>query len=70
MTCDCMKLVNEKLAAHNGRLATGFQLTADMGIRKRLLLATEKIDKNKRKPVPSVTASYCPFCGVKAEENT
>ena len=70
MTCDCMKLVNEKLAAHNGRLATAFQLTADMGIRMRLLLATEKIDKNKRKPVPSVMASYCPFCGTKAEENT
>ena len=70
MTCDCMKLVNEKLAAHNGRLATAFQLTADMGIRMRLLLATEKIDKNKRKPVPSVMAFYCPFCGTEAEENT
>jgi hypothetical protein len=67
MTCDCMKLVDEKLAAHNGRLATGFQITADMGIRMRLLLATEKLDKKKRKPVPSVTASYCPFCGTKAE---
>ena len=70
MTCDCMKLVNEKLATHNGRLATGFQMTADMGIKMRLLLATEKIDKHKRKPVPSVTAPYCPFCGAKAEENT
>lgn len=67
MTCDCMKLVNETLATHNGRLATGFEITADMGIKMRLLLATEKIDKTKRKPVPSVTASYCPFCGAKAE---
>ncbi len=67
MSCDCMKLVNEKLAAHNGRLATGFQMTANMGIKMRLLLATEKLDKTKRKPVPSVTASYCPFCGTKAE---
>jgi len=67
MTCDCMKQVNEKLASHNGRLATGFQMTADMGIKMRLLLATEKLDKKKRKPVPTVTASYCPFCGTKAE---
>lgn len=68
MTCDCMKLVNETLAAHNGRLATGFQITEDMGVKMRLLLATEKLDKTKRKPVPSVTAAYCPFCGSKAEE--
>ncbi len=67
MTCDCMKQVNEKLASHNARLATGFQMTADMGIKMRLLLATEKLDKKKRKPVPTVTASYCPFCGTKAE---
>ncbi len=67
MSCDCMRLVNEKLSAHNGRLSTGFQITPDMGIKMRLLLATEKLDKTKRKPVPSVTASYCPFCGTKAE---
>ena len=67
MSCDCMRLVNEKLAAHNGRLATSFQITTDMGIQTRLLLATEKLDKKKRKPVPGVTASYCPFCGTKAE---
>ncbi len=67
MTCDCMKLVNEKLASHNGRLATDFQIKADMGIKMRLLLATEKLDKKKRKPVPSVMASYCPFCGTLAE---
>ena len=67
MSCDCMKQVNERLAAHNGRLATGFQITADMSIKMRLLLATEKLDKTKRKPVPSVWASYCPFCGTKAE---
>ena len=25
----------------------------------------EKIDKAKRKPVPSVMCSHCPFCGEK-----
>ena len=64
--CDCMKQVNEKLAAHNGKLATAFQVTNDMGIKMRLLVSTEKVDKAKRKPVPTVTASFCPFCGEKA----
>ena len=61
-----MKQVNENLAAHNGKLETAFQVTNDMGIKMRLLVATEKVDKAKRKPVPAVTASFCPFCGEKA----
>ena len=64
--CDCMKQVNERLAERNAKLATTFQVTHDMGIKMRLLVATEKIDKAKRKPVPVVTASFCPFCGEKA----
>lgn len=67
MSCDCMKLVNERLSADNCRLATGFQITKDMGVQMRLLVATEKIDKTRRKPVPKVVASYCPFCGARAE---
>ena len=65
--CDCMKQVNEKLAAHNGRLATGFLIRGDMSIGMRLLMATEKLDATKRKKVPHVTAAFCPFCGEKAE---
>jgi hypothetical protein len=38
-----------------------------MGVKMRFLLATEKLDKKKRKPVPTVTAVYCPFCGTRAE---
>ncbi|GBL46253.1 hypothetical protein SFMTTN_2066 [Sulfuriferula multivorans] len=30
-----------------------------------LVVAVEKIDKTKRKPVPLVVANYCPFCGEK-----
>ena len=61
--CDCMTKMNEVLEKHNGRLATGLQVTPDMSLKARYLMATEKIDKAKRKPVPSVMCSHCPFCG-------
>lgn len=65
--CDCLKTFNEGLEKHNGRVATGFQITETLGVRMRVLVATEKIDKTKRKPVPAVLASHCPFCGEKFE---
>lgn len=63
----CFDQLNQHLKPHNGRLAMGIQITETMGLQGRLLIATEKIDKTKRKPVPSVMASFCPFCGVKLE---
>lgn len=63
----CFERFDQKLVEHNGRLAMGLQVTEGLGLKARLLIATEKIDKAKRKPVPSVMASYCPFCGVKLE---
>lgn len=65
MTCSCVKQVNEKLAQHNGQLAVGFGITADMGVITRLLIGTEKKDKSKRTRPPVVSATFCPFCGVK-----
>lgn len=65
--CDCLTLVNEQLAARNGRVATGFLMTPDMDVKLRVLVATEKLDKAKRKPVPPLSAAFCPFCGQKVE---
>lgn len=67
MSHECFKKFNEALIQQNGRLAMALQVTETMGLRERLLVATEKIDKTKRKPVPMVTASFCPFCGAKLE---
>lgn len=61
--CDCIKKVNASLAEHNGQLAFGFVINEGMGLKQRILISTEKLDKAKRKPVPYVTASHCPFCG-------
>jgi hypothetical protein len=67
MSHDCFDKLDAHLANHNGRLAMGLQITEKMGLKARLLIATEKVDKTKRKPVPSVMASFCPFCGVNLE---
>ncbi len=61
--CDCEKELNKVLAEKNGRLAVALQITETMDLRSRLCIATEKIDKTKRKPLPTVVANYCPFCG-------
>lgn len=65
--CKCFETVNASLAQQNGRLAVAFQITGELGVRSRLLVATEKIDKTKRKSPPTVAANFCPFCGEKAD---
>lgn len=67
MACNCIKQVNEQLAAANGRLAVGFGVTKDLGVITRLLVGVEKVDKSKRARPPVVSASHCPFCGTKFE---
>jgi hypothetical protein len=67
--CECVNKFNEKLASHNGRIAMALTMSKDLSeMRARLLVQTEKIDKSKRKPIPAVMASYCPFCGEKDNE--
>jgi hypothetical protein len=61
--CECRAKFDEKLAASNCRLASVFQVTKDNDLQLRYAVATEKIDKTKRKEMPTVIASFCPFCG-------
>lgn len=63
--CDCIAEMNQKLKDHNGRVAQAILLPekGSNSLRARVLVQTEKLDSSKRKPVPSVIASYCPFCG-------
>ena len=63
--CDCMERINEKLKDHNGKIAMAILMPAEGSnrLRSRMLVQTEKLDTKKRKPVPSVMVSYCPFCG-------
>jgi len=67
--CECVKKIDEQLKSKNLRIGMAMSTTPDMSrITARLLVATEKIDKKIRKPVPFVVASFCPFCGLKWEE--
>lgn len=68
--CDCTTEVDKQLAERgsNTRLAFAMQVTEDMGLKYCLLVGVEKIDKSKRKPPMLVTATFCPFCGEKFEQ--
>lgn len=66
--CDCIEKMNDRLGEHNGRLSIAIRLSPDLSkMDACLVIATEKLDKTKRKPVPKVIAGYCPFCGIKSE---
>ncbi len=65
--CECTTRMNEKLAQHNGKIAVAIQITESLGLRSSLMVQTEKLDKTKRRPVPAVLASFCPFCGERAD---
>lgn len=62
--CDCVETINTNLAPHNCKVAQAIRLTADMSsMFSSTIIATEKIDKAKRKAPPTLMATFCPFCG-------
>ena len=61
--CDCMDTVNVKLAEHNTKIELpwfGPQLPR---------LITMKVDQKKRGKPMGIFATFCPFCGVKYQQN-
>lgn len=65
--CNCIAEFDAKLKDHNGKIAQAILLRGNALI-ARLLVQTEKLDTKKRKPVPALIASYCPFCGEKVTD--
>lgn len=61
--CECIEKMNVKLAEHNGKVARAVQVTDSLSLVARTVVQTEKVDKSKRKPIPVMMATFCPFCG-------
>lgn len=69
MTCNCIAEMNVKLAPHNGRVSQAIRITADLGrMFSSTVIGTERLDKSKRKPIPTLMATFCPFCGNRENE--
>ena len=65
--CDCITLVNEKLAEYNTQLSLTIALRDGTLKVEGVRIETHKInDKQRGKPM-AITAAYCPFCGEKYE---
>ncbi len=66
MTCNCVEMINEKLAARNTRLSQA--LMFDDSPSDGLMRETEQIETGRGKPkAVTMFLSYCPFCGSKYE---
>jgi hypothetical protein len=62
--CDCINRIDEQLKPMNARLGVGFALVGNK-METALQVVTVKLDTKVRKPVPTMYASFCPFCGEK-----
>ena len=67
MTCNCIEVVNEKLASRNTCLLEPMFLSGDNT--RRLFVETKQIEKGRGKAKAcAVFTTFCPFCGVKQED--
>lgn len=68
--CDCIKIVNEKLATRNTRLTIPWVFTpaGRPPAPETVMIETEQVEtgRGKAKAV-GMFPTYCPFCGVKYE---
>ena len=63
--CNCIDAANSRLLALAVRLQTSQPISRSLDLLPpRALLRVERISQG-RKPLPELTASFCPFCGEK-----
>jgi hypothetical protein len=67
--CDCITLVNQRLAENNTVLSETSMINMKTGsIRQSLIIRTERLSRDKpRTRVKMVIPSFCPFCGERVK---
>lgn len=68
--CDCRERVNKSLEDKNACIAIGFMAGTEDGstryfLRSAPMIVLEKKLVTLRTKLPTLLASYCPFCGEK-----
>jgi hypothetical protein len=65
MACECIGVMDAKMAEHNTRLPLTFMFPTDGSPAfDQITIATEKLNTRNRTKV-SALATFCPFCGVR-----
>ena len=68
MACDCISVIDAKLAEHNTRICVTFGFPRDGSPSfTRPHIMTEKIVTRTRGSAMLAIPSYCPFCGERYE---
>ena len=63
--CECVKKFNRELEVRNGRIVCATAVTKKLDVQEYVCIQAEKIDSKKKTKLPTLVASFCPFCGEK-----
>lgn len=64
MACDCIEVVDAKLATRNSKLLVGFTFGTEEQLGYSFpCIETEKVEKRSRDKM-GVIPTFCPFCGM------
>jgi hypothetical protein len=73
MNCDCISRIDDQLAEQNFALDVSFLLSKDLSLSASTLsVGTHWKDSSKKvrgKNPPKIPVTFCPFCGVKANDD-
>lgn len=64
MSCECISIVDAKLAERNTRITLPLMLGADQTPRPMIVTEQVETGRGKKKAV-GMFATFCPFCGIK-----
>ncbi len=67
--CNCRKEVNDALDEFGAQLAFFFPLSNEHGEDEAVIIKTEAKPGARRKNVPALFSTFCPFCGEKHDKS-